>query len=50
MNWIERIEAALSPAREVAIIDERDFTPLGGTHRPAAVLIPITDRDRKSVV
>lgn len=50
MNWIERIEAALSPAREVAIIDERDFTPLGGTHRPAAVLIPITDRPEPGVI
>ena len=50
MNWIERIEAALNPAREVAVIDERDFAPMGGTHRPAAVLIPITDRPEPGVI
>ncbi len=50
MNWIERIEAALNPAREVAIADERDFPPMGGAHRPAAVLIPITDRAEPGVI
>lgn len=50
MNWVEKIEAALSPAREVATADERDFAPMGGSHRPAAVLIPITDRAEPGVI
>ncbi len=48
MNWIERIEAALDPARSIAIEDERY---LGDTdHRAAAVLIPITDRPEPGVI
>lgn len=50
MNWIERIEAALDPARMIATRDEREFPPMGGAHRPAAVLIPITDRPEPGVI
>lgn len=50
MNWIEKIETALNPERQVAVSDERDFAPMGGSHRPAAVLIPITDRPEPGVI
>lgn len=50
MNWIEKIEAALKPERQVTVSDERDFAPMGGAHRPAAVLIPITDRPEPGVI
>lgn len=48
MNWIERIETALDPARSVAIEDERHF--FNDNHREAAVLIPITDRTEPGVI
>jgi 8-oxo-dGTP pyrophosphatase MutT (NUDIX family) len=48
MNWIERIEAALDPARNIAIEDERYLGDEG--HRAAAVLIPITDRPEPGVI
>lgn len=50
MSWVGKIEAALNPAREITITDERDFAPMGGRHRPAAVLIPITDRPEPGVI
>ena len=48
MNWIERIAAALDPARDIAIEDERYLGDEG--HRAAAVLIPITDRPEPGVI
>lgn len=48
MTWIQRIEAALDPARSIVIEDERHFT--NDSHREAAVLIPITDRAEPGVI
>ncbi len=48
MNWIERIEAALDPARSITVEDERYLGDEG--HRAAAVLIPITDRPEPGVI
>lgn len=48
MNWIQRIEAALDPARIIEIEDERHFG--NDNHREAAVLIPITDRPEPGVI
>jgi 8-oxo-dGTP pyrophosphatase MutT (NUDIX family) len=48
VNWIDRIEAALDPARSIAIEDERYLGDEG--HRAAAVLIPITDRPEPGVI
>jgi 8-oxo-dGTP pyrophosphatase MutT (NUDIX family) len=48
MTWIQRIEAALDPARNIAIEDERHFA--NASHREAAVLIPITDRPEPGVI
>lgn len=48
MTWIRRIEAALDPARSIAIEDERHFA--NDSHREAAVLIPITDRAEPGVI
>lgn len=51
MSWIERITAALDSAREIDIEDERAFPSRSGDkHRPAAVLIPITDRPEPGVI
>ncbi len=50
MNWVERIREALRSDTGFSVIDERDFTPMGGSHRPAAVLIPITDRPEPGVI
>lgn len=50
MNWIERIHAALQPEIEFSATDERNFAPMGGTHRPAAVLIPITNRPEPGAI
>lgn len=48
MRWRERIVAALDPARAIEIEDEKY---LGTSEfRAAAVLIPITDRDRPGVI
>lgn len=48
MSWIERIEAALDPAKLVAIEDERHFA--NTDHREAAVLIAITDRPEPGAI
>ena len=48
LSWIAQIEAALNPARAIAIEDERHFGNDG--HREAAVLIPITDRAEPGVI
>lgn len=48
LNWIERIEAALDPARSVAVEDERHLGD--DSHRAAAVLIPITERSQPGVI
>lgn len=50
MNWIERIRTALHTETGFSVVDERDFVPPGGSHRPAAVLIPITDRIEPGVI
>ena len=49
MNMIARIEAAIDPARVIDIEDERHFDDTA-SHRPAAVLIPITDRAEPGVI
>lgn len=48
MNWIDRIESALDPARSIPIEDERYLGDEG--HRAAAVLVPITDRPEPGVI
>ena len=48
VNWQDRIEAALDPARDIAIEDERYLGDEG--YRAAAVLIPITDRAEPGVI
>jgi 8-oxo-dGTP pyrophosphatase MutT (NUDIX family) len=50
MNWRERIVAALDPAHSIAVEDERHLQSMQSSYRPAAVLIPITDRDRPGVI
>lgn len=48
MSWIERITNALDPANSINVEDERHLGD--GTHRAAAVLIPITDRPKPGVI
>lgn len=48
MNWIEHMAAALDPARRIEIEDERSLGEV--RHRPAAVLIPITQRAEPGVI
>lgn len=48
MSWIARITASLDPAHSIDVEDERHFGDV--THRSAAVLIPITDRDDPGVI
>ena len=50
MNIITRIEAAIDPARAVSVEDERYLDGETISHRPAAVLIPITDRAEPGVI
>jgi len=50
MNMIKRIEAALHPSRQIKIEDERDIPQGATTHRAAAVLIPITQREKPGVI
>ena len=49
MSWRETIIAALDPARAIDIEDESYLEPQR-TYRDAAVLIPITDRERPGVI
>jgi len=49
MNMIARIEAAIDSAHAIDVEDERHFDDTGG-HRPAAVLIAITDRAEPGVI
>jgi 8-oxo-dGTP pyrophosphatase MutT (NUDIX family) len=48
MNWIDHIGSALDPSRSIAIEDERDLGQ--DSHRPAAILIPITERTEPGVI
>jgi len=50
MNIITRIEAAIDPARTISIEDERYLDGAAISHRPAAVLIAITDRAEPGVI
>jgi 8-oxo-dGTP pyrophosphatase MutT (NUDIX family) len=49
LSWQADIVAALDPARAIAIEDESYLEPTRA-YREAAVLIPITDRDRPGVI
>jgi 8-oxo-dGTP pyrophosphatase MutT (NUDIX family) len=50
MTLIARIEAAIGGAQDVLFEDERHLGDLVSSHRPAAVLIPITDRPEPGVI
>jgi 8-oxo-dGTP pyrophosphatase MutT (NUDIX family) len=50
MTSLALLEAALDPSNIIEIEDERDHPQHGDTHRPAAVLIPITDRAEPGVI
>jgi 8-oxo-dGTP pyrophosphatase MutT (NUDIX family) len=50
MSLIARIEAAIDPAHDVLFEDESHLDDLVTDHRPAAVLIPITDRPEPGVI
>jgi 8-oxo-dGTP pyrophosphatase MutT (NUDIX family) len=50
MNWRDRIIASLDPARSEEATDERHFAQTLDNHRPAAVLIAITDRAEPGVI
>ncbi len=50
MTSLALLEAALDPSNIIEIEDERDHPQDGDTHRPAAVLIPITDRAEPGVI
>ena len=49
MSWREHMVAALDPARAIDVEDESYLQPQRA-YREAAVLIPITDRDRPGVI
>jgi 8-oxo-dGTP pyrophosphatase MutT (NUDIX family) len=49
LSWREQFIAALDPLRAIEIEDER-YLDAGRSYRDAAVLIPITDRDRPGVI
>ena len=50
MTWIDEITAALDSGRDIELEDERNLPSPDGSHRPAAVLIPITDRPEPGVI
>jgi 8-oxo-dGTP pyrophosphatase MutT (NUDIX family) len=50
MSWKAEFRAALDPARSIDIEDERAFPRHDGDYRPAAVLVPITDREEPGVI
>ncbi len=50
MTTLALLKAALDPAHDIDIEDERGFSLGYETHRPAAVLIPITDRPEPGVI
>ncbi len=50
MSLIKRLETALHPSREIEVEDERDIPQGAKTHREAAVLVPITQRDKPGVI
>jgi 8-oxo-dGTP pyrophosphatase MutT (NUDIX family) len=50
MNWRDRIIAGLHPTRSIDATDERHFADTLDDHRPAAVLIAITDRAEPGVI
>jgi 8-oxo-dGTP pyrophosphatase MutT (NUDIX family) len=50
MNWRDRIIASLGLERSIEATDERKFADTLDNHRPAAVLIAITDREEPGVI
>jgi 8-oxo-dGTP pyrophosphatase MutT (NUDIX family) len=50
VNWRAQMIAALNPARAIDIEDERYLETPQRDYRPAAVLIPITDRPHPGVI
>jgi 8-oxo-dGTP pyrophosphatase MutT (NUDIX family) len=50
MTTLTLLEAALDPFHIVDVEDERHIAPDAESHRPAAVLIPITDRPEPGVI
>ncbi len=50
MTWRKQIITALDPMYSIDAIDERDFSDTLTEHRPAAVLIAITDRPDPGVI
>ncbi len=50
MIWREHLVSALNPARAIETHDERHFAQSLTEHRPAAVLIAITDRPEPGVI
>jgi 8-oxo-dGTP pyrophosphatase MutT (NUDIX family) len=50
MTWKAEFRAALDPEKAIEIEDERALPRHGGDYRPAAVLVPITDRPDPGVI
>ncbi len=50
MSWKRQFSDALHPARAIEVEDERTFPRHQGAYRPAAVLVPITDRSEPGVI
>jgi 8-oxo-dGTP pyrophosphatase MutT (NUDIX family) len=50
MTWKAEFRAALDPGKAIEIEDERALPHHGVDYRPAAVLIPITDRPEPGVI
>lgn len=50
MTSVASLEAALHPDNIIEVEDERTLSQGSETHRPAAVLIPITDRSEPGVI
>jgi 8-oxo-dGTP pyrophosphatase MutT (NUDIX family) len=50
MSWRAKMAAALASTDAVETLDERHFHETLDAHRPAAVLIAITDRDEPGVI
>jgi 8-oxo-dGTP pyrophosphatase MutT (NUDIX family) len=50
MTTLALLEAALGNDKDIEVEDERSFSIGSDTHRPAAVLIPITNRSEPGVI
>ncbi len=50
MTTLALLEAAFAQGNAIEVEDERDFSLGRDTHRPAAVLIPVTDRKEPGVI